>query len=215
MAEYDDQVAAGNTFLEENGKKEGVVTLASGLQYKVLEAGGGLQHPTVSTPCDCHYAGRLLDGTEFDSSYKRGKPSTFAPNQVIKGWTEAMQLMCVGDKWEMYIPYNLAYGERGSPPKIPGGATLIFIMEVVKIKGKTVPKVIDFPEWTADQLPLWTPKDQSACDDWRAAKIAKFDAGDEKTLKLYPTRPDLDAFMDKQCLTTKNQALWKRTHKKD
>ena len=92
---------AGIAFLAENGKKEGVITLKSGLQYRVLEEGAGLEHPKVGTPCECHYAGRLLDGSEFDSSYKRGTPTTFAPNQVIKGWTEAMQLMCVGDKWEM------------------------------------------------------------------------------------------------------------------
>merc|ERR1719382_9585 len=91
-----------------------------------------------ATPCECHYAGRLLDGSEFDSSYKRGTPTTFAPNQVIKGWTEAMQLMVQGDKWEMYIPYNLAYGEDGSPPSIPPAACLTFIMEIVKIKGPTV-----------------------------------------------------------------------------
>ena len=93
---------AGIKFLEENKSKEGVITLPSGLQYKVLKEGPGLEHPKVGTPCECHYAGRLLDGTEFDSSYKRGQPTTFAPNQVIKGWTEAMQLMVVGDKWEMY-----------------------------------------------------------------------------------------------------------------
>ena len=95
---------AGAAFLAANKDKDGVITLASGLQYKVLEEGAGMEHPTVSTPCECHYAGRLLDGTEFDSSYKRGTPTTFAPNQVIKGWTEAMQLMVQGDKWEMYIP---------------------------------------------------------------------------------------------------------------
>ena len=86
----------------------------------------------MDTPCDCHYLGTLIDGTQFDSSFDRGKPSTFAPNQVIKGWTEAMQLMVEGDKWEMYIPYHLAYGEHGKPPKIPAKSTLIFIMELVK-----------------------------------------------------------------------------------
>merc|ERR1712151_2253 len=149
------------------GSKEGVVTLPSGLQYKVLEEGGGLEHPTVSSPCLCHYAGRLLDGTEFDSSYKRGAPTTFAPNQVIKGWTEAMQLMVVGDKWEMYIPYELAYGESGSPPKIPGCACLIFVMEIMKIKGATVPATIEFPAWTEEQLALWLEKDEAAYTAWR------------------------------------------------
>merc|ERR1740117_511301 len=130
---------AGEKFLNENKTKDGVITLPSGLQYKVLEEGYGLEHPTVSTPCECHYKGGLLDGTEFDSSYKRGTPTTFAPNQVIKGWTEAMQLMVQGDKWEMYIPYELAYGEGGKPPKIPAAACLVFVMEIVKIKGETVP----------------------------------------------------------------------------
>merc|ERR1712110_828520 len=89
-------------FLAENAKKEGVVTLPSGLQYKVLRKGEGAHHPTKDSPCECHYEGTLIDGTEFDSSYARGSPTTFAPNQVIKGWTEAMQLMVEGDKWEMY-----------------------------------------------------------------------------------------------------------------
>jgi len=124
---------AGIAFLEENKTKDGVVTLASGLQYKVLEEGAGMEHPTSMTPCECHYAGRLLDGTEFDSSYKRGEPTTFAPNQVIGGWTEAMQLMVQGDKWELYIPFELAYGSAGRPPQIPASACLIFIMEIVKV----------------------------------------------------------------------------------
>ena len=91
--------AEGLKFLEENKKKEGVITLDSGMQYKVLRAGDGIHHPTVSAPCECHYKGTLIDGTQFDSSYDRGSPTTFAPNQVIKGWTEAMQLMVEGDKW--------------------------------------------------------------------------------------------------------------------
>ena len=117
----------GLAFLKANKEKEGVIELPSGLQYKVLKKGTGTHHPGPGTSCSCHYAGRLIDGTEFDSSYSRGEPTTFAPNQVIKGWTEAMQLMVEGDKWEMYIPSELAYGDRGSPPKIPGGAMLIFV----------------------------------------------------------------------------------------
>jgi len=136
--------AAGLKFLEENKGKEGVVTLPSGLQYKVLRAGDGTHHPTVSSPCECHYEGRSAsnypDGPVFDSSYARGSPTTFAPNQVIKGWTEAMQLMVEGDKWEMYIPSDLAYGDRGRPPKIGGGDCLIFTMEIIKIKGDKKPK---------------------------------------------------------------------------
>merc|ERR1711972_1220231 len=123
--------------------------------------------PTASTPCECHYAGRLLDGTEFDSSYKRGQPTTFAPNQVIKGWTEAMQLMVTGDKWEMYIPYELAYGADGKPPKIPPAACLIFIMEIVKIKGDTRAAQIEFPEWNEEQLKLWEEKDEAQLGVWR------------------------------------------------
>eukprot|EP00568_Trieres_chinensis_P002867 CAMPEP_0183311362 /NCGR_PEP_ID=MMETSP0160_2-20130417/36507_1 /TAXON_ID=2839 ORGANISM="Odontella Sinensis, Strain Grunow 1884" /NCGR_SAMPLE_ID=MMETSP0160_2 /ASSEMBLY_ACC=CAM_ASM_000250 /LENGTH=245 /DNA_ID=CAMNT_0025475909 /DNA_START=121 /DNA_END=858 /DNA_ORIENTATION=+ len=131
--------AESAAFLAENAKKPGVVTLPSGLQYKVLRQGGGSDHPTVDSPCSCHYKGTLIDGTQFDSSYDRGSPTTFAPNQVIKGWTEAMQLMVEGDKWEMYIPSDLGYGDRGSPPKIKGGDALIFTMEILEIQGNKVP----------------------------------------------------------------------------
>merc|ERR1719231_423212 len=138
---------AGKAFLEANGKKDGVVTLPSGLQYKVVSSGSGDSHPTVDSPCECHYEGRTAgnfpSGPKFDSSYDRGSPTTFAPNQVIKGWTEAMQLMVEGDKWELYIPSDLAYGDRGRPPKIPAKAVLVFTMEIVKIKGATVPKKDD------------------------------------------------------------------------
>jgi FKBP-type peptidyl-prolyl cis-trans isomerase FklB len=136
--------AEGEAFLKENAGKEGVITLASGMQYKVLRAGDGKEHPLVNSPCECHYEGRSAkdypEGPKFDSSYDRGSPSTFAPNQVIKGWTEAMQLMVEGDKWEMFIPSDLAYGDRGRPPKIGGGDCLIFTMEIVKIKGGSKPK---------------------------------------------------------------------------
>mmetsp|Transcript_50503 Transcript_50503/g.98964 ORF Transcript_50503/g.98964 Transcript_50503/m.98964 type:complete len:226 (-) Transcript_50503:197-874(-) len=131
--------AASKKFLEENKSKDGVVTLPSGLQYKVLREGDGAFHPTVDSSCSCHYHGTLIDGTTFDSSYDRGSPTDFAPNQVIKGWTEAMQLMVEGDKWEMYIPSELAYGDGGSPPKIQGGDALIFQMEILKINGNKVP----------------------------------------------------------------------------
>ena len=94
----------GKDFLAAKAKEEGVVTLASGMSYKVLTAApAGAKSPLVSTPCSCHYRGTLMDGTEFDSSYKRGQPTTFAPNQVIKGWTEAMQLMVEGDKWSAFF----------------------------------------------------------------------------------------------------------------
>jgi len=135
---------AGLKFLAENKNKEGVVELPSGLQYKVLRKGDGTSHPSVSSPCECHYEGRTApnypSGPKFDSSYDRGSPTTFAPNQVIKGWTEAMQLMVEGDKWELYIPSDMAYGDRGRPPKIGGGDCLVFTIEILKIKGAKVPK---------------------------------------------------------------------------
>jgi len=120
----------GLAFLEKKDKEEGVVKLESGLRYKVLEPGTGLHAPKVGTSCEVTYKGTLIDGTEFDSG-----TTSFAPNQVIKGWTEAMQLMVEGAKWELTIPSELAYGENGSPPKIPGGAVLVFEMQIHKIKG--------------------------------------------------------------------------------
>lgn len=134
----------GLKWLYDNSKKPGVITLPSGLQYKVLKKGTGTLHPAVSSPCSCHYSGKLTDGTKFDSSYDRGEPTTFAPNQVIKGWTEAMQLMVEGDKWELYIPAELGYGEHGSPPKIPGGSVLVFEMELMQIldTSKAVPAIV-------------------------------------------------------------------------
>jgi len=126
----------GKAWLATKAKEDGVVVLPSGLQYKVVHSTNPAgQTPQAGTACECHYAGTLIDGTEFDSSYARGEPTTFAPNQVIGGWTEAMQLMKEGDKWELYIPSDLAYGDRGSPPDIPGGSTLIFTLELLKVKG--------------------------------------------------------------------------------
>lgn len=118
-------------FLEENAKKDGVKTLPSGLQYRVLkeQADKSKRTPKASTPCQCHYRGTLVDGTEFDSSYSRG-PATFAPNQVVKGWTEALQMMREGDKWELVLPADLGYGER-QMGKIPKGAALIFELEIL------------------------------------------------------------------------------------
>jgi len=128
--------AEGEAFLAANKSKEGVVTLPSGLQYKILTAGIGPK-PTASDQVVCNYRGTLIDGTEFDSSYKRGKPATFGVGQVIKGWTEALQLMPVGSKWQLFIPSSLAYGERGGP----GGAigpneALIFEVELLSIVDK-------------------------------------------------------------------------------
>ena len=128
-------------WLAENSKKEGVITLPLGLQYKVLTKGSGDSHPTPNAPTECHYEGRLINGDVFDSSYDRGEPASFAADMVIKGWTEAMQIMVEGDKWELYIPSELGYGERGSPPKIGGGDALIFVMEMIEIVGDKVPAV--------------------------------------------------------------------------
>lgn len=122
----------GEKFLEENGKKEGVVTLPSGLQYKILKEGKG-EKPKATDSVLCHYRGTLLDGTEFDSSYKRGEPLSFSLQGVIAGWTEALQLMPVGSKWQLFIPSDLAYGEQGGGP-IPPNATLVFEVELLGIE---------------------------------------------------------------------------------
>jgi FKBP-type peptidyl-prolyl cis-trans isomerase FklB len=124
----------GNAFLAANKTKEGVVTLPSGLQYKVLVAGTGAK-PSAADTVVCNYRGTLLDNTEFDSSYKRGQPLTFTVGGVIKGWTEALQLMPAGSKWQLFIPPDLAYGERGSGPIGPN-ATLVFEVELVSIQAK-------------------------------------------------------------------------------
>ncbi len=123
----------GDTFLAENKKKPGVVTLPSGLQYKVLKEGTG-KSPKVTDTVVTNYRGTLLDGKEFDSSYKRGEPATFAVNRVIAGWTEALQRMKVGSKWQLFVPSNLAYGENGNGPDIGPNATLIFEVELLDIK---------------------------------------------------------------------------------
>jgi FKBP-type peptidyl-prolyl cis-trans isomerase FklB len=123
----------GEAFLAENKKKEGVKTLPSGLQYKVLREGKGAS-PKATDLVTTHYKGTLLNGSEFDSSYGRGEPATFPVNGVIKGWTEALQLMKVGDKWQLFIPSDLAYGERGAGEDIPPNATLIFDIELLDVK---------------------------------------------------------------------------------
>jgi FKBP-type peptidyl-prolyl cis-trans isomerase len=126
---------AGEAYLEANKSKTGVVTLPSGLQYKVLTPGNGPK-PTAADVVVCNYKGTLIDGTEFDSSYKRGKPATFPVGQVIKGWTEALQLMPVGSKWELTIPPSLGYGDRGAGPIGPN-QTLLFEVELMSIQPKT------------------------------------------------------------------------------
>jgi FKBP-type peptidyl-prolyl cis-trans isomerase FklB len=126
----------GEAFLAENKKKEGVKTLPSGLQYKVIKAGTG-KKPKSNDTVTVHYRGTLIDGTEFDSSYKRGQPATFQVGGVIPGWTEALQLMEQGAKWQLFIPSNLAYGERGAAGGLIGpNATLIFEVELVSIQEK-------------------------------------------------------------------------------
>lgn len=122
----------GEKWLDENAQKDSVVTTASGLQYKVLVQGEG-EKATEDQMVEVHYEGKLLDGTVFDSSYKRGQTASFKPTQVIKGWTEALQMMPVGSTWELYIPYNLAYGERGNR-NIPPYSTLIFKVQVISLK---------------------------------------------------------------------------------
>ena len=122
----------GEKFLTENAKKPGVKVTASGLQYEVLTEGTGRQ-PKASDTVRCHYEGTLLDGSVFDSSYRRNEPCDFGLNQVIKGWTEGVQLMKEGAKYRFYIPYNLAYGERGAGSDIPPYAALIFDVELIKV----------------------------------------------------------------------------------
>ena len=163
---------------------------------RVRSVGFGEAHPLPATPCSCHYAGTLMDGTTFDSSYDRGSPTTFAPNQVIAGWTEAMQLMVQGDKWEMYIPSELGYGDRGSPPKIPGGAPLIFTMEILDITGGTTPAA------------RCDPKTKKGCDprelEYLEKQMAKDDAARAKELarlsgmKLTGTKPELASWLNKR-----------------
>lgn len=129
---YDTAIATGKKFLEENAKRPGVVTLPSGLQYEVLKAGSGAT-PTAKDKVTVHYHGTLINGTVFDSSVERGEPATFGVTQVIQGWVEALQLMNVGAKWKLFIPYNLAYGERGAGGTITPYSTLVFEVELLKI----------------------------------------------------------------------------------
>ena len=134
-AKYGENKAAGIKFLEENKTKEGVITTESGLQYKVIKAGNG-EIPTKESSVKVNYKGTLIDGTEFDSSYKRNAPATFRADQVIKGWTEALTMMPVGSKWELYIPQELAYGSRETGGLIKPFSTLIFEVELVSIEDK-------------------------------------------------------------------------------
>ncbi len=135
----------GEAFLAANKSKAGVVTLPSGLQYKILTQGTGPK-PTASDSVVCNYRGTLINGTEFDSSYKRGEPATFPVNGVIKGWTEALQLMPVGSKWQLFVPSDLAYGERSPAPEIGPNSTLIFEVELLSIQNKSADQTPQAPE---------------------------------------------------------------------
>lgn len=131
-AESQKAISEGKAFLEENAKKEGVVTTKSGLQYEILTEGTGKQ-PKATDTVRCHYEGSLINGSVFDSSYKRGEPAEFGLNQVIPGWTEGVQLMKEGAMYRFYIPYLLGYGENGAGSSIPPYSTLIFDVELIKV----------------------------------------------------------------------------------
>jgi FKBP-type peptidyl-prolyl cis-trans isomerase FklB len=130
--ESESMIEEGANYLQENAKKEGVTTLPSGLQYEVINDGTG-PIPTIDDNVTTHYHGTLIDGTVFDSSVDRGEPASFPVGGVIKGWTEALQLMSVGSKWKLYVPYDLAYGERGAGAQIGPYSTLIFEVELISI----------------------------------------------------------------------------------
>ncbi|EPY30593.1 FKBP-type peptidyl-prolyl cis-trans isomerase FklB [Strigomonas culicis] len=133
---------AGKKYLAKITKKKGVHKLPSGMRFEILtrvDDVEGRLSPRLSDPCDVHYHGTLINGKVFDSSVDRGAPLSFAPNQVIKGWTEALQYMAEGEKWKVYLPHNLAYGPSGSPPDIPPYSALIFTIELLKVKGPGKP----------------------------------------------------------------------------
>ena len=129
----EENLLQGEAFLAENEKREGVITLPSGLQYEVMREGSG-DMPAATDTVVTHYRGSLIDGKEFDSSHRRGEPASFPVNRVIAGWTEALQLMKVGSKWKLFIPSSLAYGERGAGGAIGENATLIFEVELLAIQ---------------------------------------------------------------------------------
>jgi FKBP-type peptidyl-prolyl cis-trans isomerase FklB len=172
----------GEKFLAANKTKEGVVTTESGLQYKILKEGTG-EKPSATDRVSVNYKGTLIDGAEFDSSYKRGKPATFAVNRVVKGWTEALQLMPVGSKWELYIPSELAYGERGSRGQIGPNAVLIFQLELLDIVKPDATKPGDAPKKTTLN-PTAAPKvDKKAAEGKKPAPKAEKNAEKKKAEK--------------------------------
>ena len=127
-----ENIEKGKAFLEENAKKEGVITLPSGLQYQIITKGNG-KKPSATDKVKCHYEGTLIDGTLFDSSIKRGQPAVFGVNQVIRGWVEALQLMSEGSKWRLFIPSELGYGAQQAGEMIPPHSTLIFEVELIEV----------------------------------------------------------------------------------
>ena len=137
-AEFDklgsDNKAKSQKFLAENKGKKGVVTLPSGLQYVIIEEGTGAKHPTPTSDVSVHYRGSLINGLEFDSSFARGQPANFKVNEVIKGWAEILPLMRVGDYWRVYVPADMAYGDRGQPPRIGPNEALVFELKLVDVK---------------------------------------------------------------------------------
>src|SRR6202521_4162935 len=163
----------GEAFLAANKSKDGVVTLPSGLQYKILTAGTGPK-PTASDSVKCNYRGTLINGTEFDSSYKRGQPATFAVGQVIKAWTEALQLMPVGSKWQLFVPASLAYGEHGAGAEIGPDATLIFEVDLLSIEDKAK------DDKTDDKSKGDKAKDDKSKDDKTKDDKSKDDKSQEK-----------------------------------
>lgn len=186
----------GLAFLEENGKKDDVFVLDSGMQYKVLREGSGDFHPTIDSSCSVHYHGTLIDGTIFDSSVDRGRPSSFAPQQVIKGWTEALQFMVEGDKLELYIPSELAYGDRGSGRHIKGGATLIFTVELLEIQGNKVPADKCNPmtkEKCSDKEIKYILTKKASSPDQLLSEMARLNTLDSKSMN-----PDLGSWVEKR-----------------
>ncbi len=184
--------AEADSFFAKNAKEEGVVQLESGLQYKVIEMGEG-EKPGLTDTVICHYRGTLLDGTEFDSSYSRGQPARFAVNKVIKGWTEALQLMPIGSKWQLFIPQQLAYGAAGSPPRIGPFAMLIFEIEVLGVAGKAVGSTGAQPVVTSDII-----KVPSKAELDKGAKIEVIKAEDLEKLQkaAQENQPAADAKKD-------------------
>jgi FKBP-type peptidyl-prolyl cis-trans isomerase FklB len=134
QAQGDANLKKSAAFLEKNAKEKGIVSMPNGLQYRVLRKGTGTKSPKATDTVKVHYKGTLIDGKEFDSSYSRNEPATFPLNRVIQGWTDGLQLMKVGDKWELFIPSHLGYGTNGAPPNIGPNEVLIFEVELLEIK---------------------------------------------------------------------------------